>query len=255
MRIPIEYLASFLSAGDPEPVRRSLSRMAAMRRFMRAADVDGVDTVATDVGMEPAEMEEMFRMVAIGDYDDRYVVPKRHGEVSPDAFAEQGSCGIDFVNGAAAPRADVDPGLRHQGPPRHPQREDGGQREPVSPLKLASVLLQYPDAERREAAAAARELEIAPARGRQVERLRALRLVLRDPGPRAPAPLRRGVRLQQQCSLPSPITSTATAASAAWRCSASRGLSGRGPQAPGHRAARLPAADARVRDAGARGGD
>ncbi len=35
-------------------------------------------------------------MVAIGDYDDRYVIPKRHGEVSPDAFAEQGSCGIDF---------------------------------------------------------------------------------------------------------------------------------------------------------------
>ena len=98
MRIPIEYLASFLAAGDPEPVRRSLSRMAAMRRFMRAADVDGrIDAaIATDVGMEPAEMEEMFRMVAIGDHDDRYVLPKRHGEVSPDAFAEQGSCGIDF---------------------------------------------------------------------------------------------------------------------------------------------------------------
>ena len=98
MRIPIEYLASFLAAGDPEPVRRSLSRMAAMRRFMRAADVDGrIDAaIATDVGMEPAEMEEMFRMVAIGDYDDRYVLPKRHGEVSPEAFAEQGSCGIDF---------------------------------------------------------------------------------------------------------------------------------------------------------------
>ena len=42
-------------------------------------------------------------MVAIGDYDERYVIPKRHGEVSTAAFAEQGSCGIDFVNGAAAP--------------------------------------------------------------------------------------------------------------------------------------------------------
>ena len=53
-------------------------------------------------GWRSAEMEEMFRMVAIGDYDDRYVVPKRHGEVSPDAFAEQGSCGIDFVNAGRA---------------------------------------------------------------------------------------------------------------------------------------------------------
>jgi nitrate reductase beta subunit len=46
--------------------------------------------------MEPAELEQMFRMVAIGDYDERYVIPRRHGEVSPAAFAEQGSCGIDF---------------------------------------------------------------------------------------------------------------------------------------------------------------
>jgi nitrate reductase beta subunit len=43
----------------------------------------------------------MFRMVAIGDYDERYVIPKRHGEASPTAFADQGSCGIDFANGAA----------------------------------------------------------------------------------------------------------------------------------------------------------
>ena len=107
MRIPVEYLASFMTAGDPAPVRRSLARLAAMRRFMRAANVDGrVDTaVAADVGMEPSEIEEMFRMVAIGDYDDRYVIPKRHGEASPDAFAEQGSCGIDFAAAGAGATA------------------------------------------------------------------------------------------------------------------------------------------------------
>jgi len=112
MRIPVEYLASFLSAGDPEPVRRSLARLVAMRRFMRAANVEGrVDeAIASDVDMTPTEIEEMFRMVAIGDYDDRYVLPKRHGEASPRAFAEQGSCGIDFANGAAvAPETAVDP--------------------------------------------------------------------------------------------------------------------------------------------------
>jgi nitrate reductase beta subunit len=99
MRIPVEYLASFMSAGDPEPVRRSLSRLAAMRRFMRAANVEGrVDaSIARDVGMEPTEIEEMFRMVAIGDYDDRYVIPKRHGEASGDAFGGQGTAGLDFA--------------------------------------------------------------------------------------------------------------------------------------------------------------
>ena len=42
------------------------------------------------------------------------------------------------------------------------------------PLKLASLLLQYPSEELREAAGAALEVEIAPARRRQVRRLRAL---------------------------------------------------------------------------------
>jgi nitrate reductase delta subunit len=43
--------------------------------------------------------------------------------------------------------------------------------EPLHPLKLASVLLQYPDPDRREAAAAVRELDLEPASARQAERL------------------------------------------------------------------------------------
>jgi nitrate reductase beta subunit len=47
----------------------------------------------------------MYQQVAIADYDDRYVLPKRHGEVSASAFADQGSCGIDFAQppGAQVP--------------------------------------------------------------------------------------------------------------------------------------------------------
>lgn len=105
MRIPIEYLASILAAGDDEPVRRSLGRLVAMRKYMRAVNLgeEPAPEIASDVGMEPHELEAMFRMTAIADYDDRYVIPKRHGETSADAFAEQGSCGIDFSNGAAVP--------------------------------------------------------------------------------------------------------------------------------------------------------
>lgn len=46
--------------------------------------------------------------------------------------------------------------------------------ERVHPLKLASLLLQYPSEELRAAAASANDVEIAPARGRQVARLREL---------------------------------------------------------------------------------
>jgi len=111
LRIPVEYLASFLAAGDPEPVRRSLRRLVAMRKYMRAVNVEGEarPEIARGVDMEPHELEAMFRMVAIADYDERYVIPKRHGEASPEAFAEQGSCGIDFVNGAAMPPIGPEP--------------------------------------------------------------------------------------------------------------------------------------------------
>jgi len=114
LRIPVSYLAGFLSAGDPEPVRRSLRRLVAMRRYMRAENVAGEadPEIAREVGMEPAQLEAMFRMVAIGDYDERYVIPRRHGEASPAAFAEQGSCGIDFADAAALP-----PGMSHPGDP------------------------------------------------------------------------------------------------------------------------------------------
>ena len=43
--------------------------------------------------------------------------------------------------------------------------------EAVHPMKLASLLLQYPSPELRGAAVAARELEITPARGQQAARL------------------------------------------------------------------------------------
>ena len=111
MRIPTDYLASFLSAGDPEPVRTSLRRMTAMRRYKRAIEVDGEPRpeIAREVGMEPRELEEMFRMVAIADYDQRYVVPPRHGEMSPAAFAEQGTRGIDFTGSGVVPMPEMEP--------------------------------------------------------------------------------------------------------------------------------------------------
>jgi nitrate reductase beta subunit len=107
LRIPVDYLASFLAAGDPGPVRASLRRLATMRAYMRAKTLHGeVEAdVAAAVGMEVEDLEDMYQQVAIADYDDRYVLPKRHGEVSPAAFADQGSCGLDFAQppGAQVP--------------------------------------------------------------------------------------------------------------------------------------------------------
>jgi ferredoxin len=53
LRIPVQYLANMLTAGDEEPIVHALERMSAMRLYMRALTVDGVrdEGIAARVGM------------------------------------------------------------------------------------------------------------------------------------------------------------------------------------------------------------
>ncbi|STJ11482.1 Respiratory nitrate reductase 2 beta chain [Escherichia coli] len=76
LRIPVQYLANMLSAGDTGPVLRALKRMMAMRHYMRSQTVEGVtDTRAIDeVGLSVAQVEEMYRYLAIANYEDRFVI-------------------------------------------------------------------------------------------------------------------------------------------------------------------------------------
>jgi nitrate reductase beta subunit len=101
LRIPVEYLANLLTAGDPNPVRLALKRLAAMRGFIRERNLGGKPdaAVAAAVGMEPAEIDQMFRLLAVAKYDERYVIPKTHGEIGVNPAARQGACGLDFAGG------------------------------------------------------------------------------------------------------------------------------------------------------------
>jgi nitrate reductase / nitrite oxidoreductase, beta subunit len=96
LRIPVAYLANMLTAGDEEPVRLALKRLAAMRGYMREQMLGGEPdpAVAAHVGLEPADVERLFRLLAIAKYDERYVIPKAHTEVSGDMGERQGACGI-----------------------------------------------------------------------------------------------------------------------------------------------------------------
>ena len=42
MRIPAQYFANLLTAGDPQPIRQALAKLVALREFMRRKTVDGV---------------------------------------------------------------------------------------------------------------------------------------------------------------------------------------------------------------------
>ncbi|WP_188456552.1 nitrate reductase subunit beta [Virgibacillus oceani] len=101
MRIPIEYLANLLTAGDTEQIRTVLKKMAVMRNYMRAKQTGKSFNIELihQLGLNEQAIETMFRLLAIAKYSDRFVIPKSHKEVAEDAYSEQGACGLDFAGG------------------------------------------------------------------------------------------------------------------------------------------------------------
>ncbi|PHS22357.1 MAG: nitrate reductase subunit beta [Robiginitomaculum sp.] len=107
LRIPNKYLANLLTAGDEEPIISALERMMAMRVYMRGKTVDGVEdpAVLEQVGMTEDEMNDMYQLMAIANYEDRFVIPTNHREYAGDgpfdqeiAFSARSECGFSFGN-------------------------------------------------------------------------------------------------------------------------------------------------------------
>ena len=103
LRIPVKYLANLLTAGDTAPVIRALERMLAMRAFQRGRHVDGETNleVLTQVGLTQSQVEDMYQVMAIANYEDRFVIPTSHREVDENAFNLRGGCGFSFGNGCS----------------------------------------------------------------------------------------------------------------------------------------------------------
>jgi nitrate reductase / nitrite oxidoreductase, beta subunit len=103
LRIPVQYLANLLTAGDEAPVVRALERMLAMRAFMRGRHVEGTDNTAAllQAGIDQATVEDMYRIMAIANYEDRFVIPTTHREYAENAFNVRGGCGFSFGNGCS----------------------------------------------------------------------------------------------------------------------------------------------------------
>jgi nitrate reductase beta subunit len=103
MRIPVKYLANMLTGGKEQPLRQGLKRMMAMRHYMRGKMIEGKpDTsILDEVGLTTDLVEDMYKIMAIANYEDRYVIPTGHREETLDAFGESGGCGFSFGNGCA----------------------------------------------------------------------------------------------------------------------------------------------------------
>jgi nitrate reductase beta subunit len=110
LRIPIDYLAQLFTAGDPRPVRDVLARIAAMRSYMRDVNlgVAARPEIATAVGLTEGEIRDMYRLLALAKYDERYVIPAAHGELHTQAGQlEELACSLDYEGG---------PGMGGSGP-------------------------------------------------------------------------------------------------------------------------------------------
>jgi nitrate reductase beta subunit len=104
LRIPVEYLAELFTAGDVGPVRAALGRLAAMRSHMRRVNLREPvrPEIAESVRLTPAEIEAMYRLLAIAKYEHRYVIPSA---ASSDAHR------LDALATGCSLEADGGPGM------------------------------------------------------------------------------------------------------------------------------------------------
>ena len=110
LRIPVQYLANLLTAGDQVPIITALERMIAMRAFMRARYVESRNDSALleRVQLSQEVVDDMYRIMALANYEDRFVIPSNHREYAGDtafdnelAFDQRSSCGFSFGNGCS----------------------------------------------------------------------------------------------------------------------------------------------------------
>ena len=121
LRIPVEYLAELFTAGDTVPVTAVLKKLAAMRSFMRDISMgrEANPAIPASVGMDSETMLEMYRLLAIAKYEDRYVIPSAHAEQAHSLEELATECSLDYDGG---------PGMGGSGP----FGEGSGPLEPVA---------------------------------------------------------------------------------------------------------------------------
>ncbi len=158
LRIPVQYLANLLTAGDTAPVLLALKRLLAMRAYKRAEHVEGRQDleVLAKVGLSVEQVEEMYRYLAIANYEDRFVIPSAHREEALRCLRRAFRLRLQLRQRLFRRQQ-----LRRQPVRRQadqPPRRDPGRADPgVSAMndhsqlfRLLALLLDYPRAELRE---------------------------------------------------------------------------------------------------------
>jgi nitrate reductase beta subunit len=107
-RVPVEYLASLLGAGNAGKVSYALRKQMAVRHYRRLVTVGDVDgevvkrlLSAADCSVE--EAEAIYRLTSLCNADDRFVIPPAHREeaieMMKDPLEHKQSVGFGFLSG------------------------------------------------------------------------------------------------------------------------------------------------------------
>src|SRR5690625_276224 len=103
MKIQIKYLYHLLTVKDKSHNRKVLKKMAIILNYMRAKQTGREGTFDKsrlhNLGLNEQSVEELFRILAIAKYEDRFIIPQSHKEETSDANLGPGTCGIDFEGG------------------------------------------------------------------------------------------------------------------------------------------------------------
>ena len=99
MRIPMKYLANLMTAGDERVIRKVLKKMVLMRQYMRTKELgkEFDEKLLKEVDIDSKTIEEMYRLLAIAKYDDRFVIPTAHREQYEDLYKHQGDAGFEYM--------------------------------------------------------------------------------------------------------------------------------------------------------------
>jgi nitrate reductase beta subunit len=80
----------------------AVDTLAAMRAYMRRINLgdDPDETIAEAVNLTGKDIEEMYRLLALAKYDDRYVIPTAYGVDEADrGVIDEIGCSLDFEGG------------------------------------------------------------------------------------------------------------------------------------------------------------
>ncbi|MDR0991030.1 MAG: nitrate reductase subunit beta [Propionibacteriaceae bacterium] len=107
LRIPMEYLAQLFTGGDVSAVAGVLMKLSAMRTHMRNVTVkhEVDEPLLAAVKTTAADLEALYRLLAIAKPADRFVIPLAHNEDARRLAGWQSGCALDQAGG---------PGMSHR---------------------------------------------------------------------------------------------------------------------------------------------